>query len=44
MSFIDKPDLKQGFWLGLGVLLAFLFIGLVRFSIAAVAHRRSGNG
>lgn len=23
MSFIDKPDLKYGFWIGLGLVLAF---------------------
>lgn len=23
MAFVDKPDLKTGFWVGLGVVLAF---------------------
>jgi hypothetical protein len=23
MAFVDKPDLKLGFWIGLGLLLAF---------------------
>jgi hypothetical protein len=28
MSFVDKPDLKTGFWVGLGVLGAFLVLSL----------------
>ena len=23
MAFVDKPDLKTGFWLGLGLIIAF---------------------
>lgn len=26
---IDKPDLKYGFWLGIGLLLAFLVWSLI---------------
>ena len=39
---IDKPDLKYGFWLGIGLLLAFL---VWRLGTAAVARARGrANG
>lgn len=30
MSFIDTPDLKTGFWVGLGVALAFLVLAILQ--------------
>lgn len=42
MSILDKPDLRMGFWLGLGVVLAFLFIGVVRYLIARFTGRHDG--
>jgi len=37
---IDKPDLKYGFWVGMGLLLAFL----VWHMISALVARSRGNG
>lgn len=45
MPFIDKPDLKSGFWLGLGVIFAFMFIGFVQLLAGrAVGKRKSASG
>ena len=39
MAFVDKPDLKTGFWIGAGVLLAMIVLGLVQHTIGKVAER-----
>ena len=39
MTLIDKPDLKYGFWLGIGLLLAFLIWHLVSRTLGRVAQR-----
>lgn len=42
MSVVDKPDLRYGFWLGIGLLLAFL---AWRIGTALVARARGrANG
>lgn len=38
MAVIDKPDLKYGFWVGLGLLLAFL---IWRLATTAISRARS---
>lgn len=43
MSVIDKPDLKTGFWLGLGLLGAFLVVGLAQAAYYR-AKGKAGNG
>lgn len=42
MAFIDKPDLKSGFWIAVGVFLALVLIGLARMLAVRVLERRNG--
>lgn len=44
MSFIDKPELKTGFWLGLGFLLALLVLGIIRALFYRATAGRQRNG
>lgn len=39
MSFIDKGDLRMGFWLGLGLLGAFLLLGILQYGLMRAAGR-----
>lgn len=39
MSFVDKPDLKTGFWVGLGLLGAFTVLGILQ----ALYYRAKGR-
>lgn len=39
MSVIDKPDLKYGFWLGIGLLFAFLAWHVVSAMLARARSR-----
>jgi len=43
VSLVDKPDLKTGFWVGLGLLGAFLLLGLVQAAYYR-AKGRAGAG
>jgi hypothetical protein len=43
MAFIDKPDLKTGFWVGLGLLGAFLVLGLLQAAYYRARGRASGG-
>lgn len=41
MALVDKPDFKTGFWIGLGVILAFAAWGLFNlFAMKAVERYR----
>lgn len=42
MSVIDKPDLRYGFWVGLGLLLAFLAWHLLTGLLARARGRANG--
>lgn len=42
MPFIDKPDLRTGFWIAVGVFLALLLIGLVRMLALRALERNRG--
>lgn len=44
MSLIDSPDLKTGFFLGLGLLAAMLLLGLVQSAYAKARGGRTGGG
>lgn len=42
MSFINTPEIKTGFWIGLGVLIAFLVLGMFRTGLYLVTRRKDG--
>lgn len=42
MSFVDKPDLKSGFWLGLGLLGAFVLLGVIQAAYYRAKGRAHG--
>lgn len=42
MAFFDKGDLKMGFWLGLGLLGAFLALGLAQAAYYRTRSRAHG--
>jgi len=44
MSLVDKPDLKTGFWIGLGLLGAFLLLALVQAAYYRAKGARAGGG
>lgn len=44
MAFIDKTDLKSGFWLGLGVIFAFMFIGFVQLLAGRALRKKTASG
>lgn len=39
MAFVDKADFKTGFWIGLGVILAFAAWGLFQLFALKAAER-----
>jgi hypothetical protein len=39
---IDRPDLKKGFWLGLGLVGAFIVWGLASLVLAKLRSRANG--
>lgn len=39
MSFLDTPDLKSGFWLGLGLLAAFAVWAFVQLLMMRAAGK-----
>lgn len=42
MAFIDKGDLKTGFWLGLGVIGALIALGFVQAAYFRARSRAHG--
>lgn len=42
MSFIDKADLKTGFWLGLGVILALMAATFAQVLVMKARGTRDG--
>lgn len=42
MALIDKPDLRFGFWVGLGVLLAFMAWRIASALLARARGRANG--
>jgi hypothetical protein len=42
MAFTDKGDLKTGFWLGLGLIGAFLVLGVVQAAYYRARSREHG--
>lgn len=42
MAIVDKPDLKTGFWIAIGVFLALVLIGLFRALAVRALERRNG--
>lgn len=43
MPLVDSSDFKSGFWLGLGLILAFMVVGFVQL-FARRATRKPANG
>jgi hypothetical protein len=39
MALIDKPDLRTGFWVGLGFALAYTLFAFVSMMLKRVEHR-----
>lgn len=42
MPKIDTPEIKQGFWLTIGVMLAFLILGLARMILSSARGKSRG--
>jgi len=42
MPKIDTPDVRKGFWLAIGVILAFAVLAVIRMIVSAARGRRGG--
>ena len=42
MPKIDTPDVKKGFWLAIGVILAFIVLGLIRMVLSSARKKTGG--
>jgi hypothetical protein len=42
MPKIDTPEVKKGFWLTIGVMLAFLVLAIIRMIISATRGKSRG--
>ena len=42
MPKIDTPDVRKGFWLAIGVMLAFIALAVVRMIVSAARGKSRG--
>jgi hypothetical protein len=43
MPKIDTPDVRKGFWLTVGVMLAFLLLAIIRMIMSAARRGKRGG-